>query len=276
MVDTRAGNVERVMELERVRVAEVETVQPFGHDDRVAPVRREVHVVRIVDRNRPPRLAGARIDRRQRVALVVRDVERLQVPRRDDMLREDAHAEVLDDLERPLVDHVDRVAVAVRHVDQRLRELRDRAEVARAIGGVDVLHDDGRGRAGLRRRHEARDLGARARRVASAGEEDAFLRRDGGEVRERLGQRADDPRSARPRPRRAGRSACRPSRRGRRSRRRPTRSPPLRRASSAPGAARCARRARAGRPRVDGVARRAGLERAAGDHEPPAAAVTAA
>ena len=38
----------------RVRVAEVEPVQPLGDDDRVAAVGREVHVVRVVDRDRPP------------------------------------------------------------------------------------------------------------------------------------------------------------------------------------------------------------------------------
>ena len=48
----RARNRERVLEREGVRVAEVEPVQPLGDDDRVAAVGREVHVVRVVDRDR--------------------------------------------------------------------------------------------------------------------------------------------------------------------------------------------------------------------------------
>ena len=41
-----------MVQRERVRVAEVEAVQALGDDDRVAAVGREVHVVRIVDRDR--------------------------------------------------------------------------------------------------------------------------------------------------------------------------------------------------------------------------------
>ena len=103
----------------RVRVAEVEPVQPLGDDDRVAAVGREVHVVRVVDRDRRAGLARARVDRREAVAGVVRDVERLQVPGRDDVLGQAADREVLDDLVGVRVDHVDRVALAVRDVDQR-------------------------------------------------------------------------------------------------------------------------------------------------------------
>ena len=47
-----AGNVERAHEPEGVRVAEVQAMQPFGDHDRVAPVDREVEVVRVVDRKR--------------------------------------------------------------------------------------------------------------------------------------------------------------------------------------------------------------------------------
>ena len=47
-----AVDVHRVHELERVRIAEVEPREPLGDDDRVLPVGREVHVVRIVDRDR--------------------------------------------------------------------------------------------------------------------------------------------------------------------------------------------------------------------------------
>ena len=100
MVDPRARHLDGVVERKRVRVAEVEAVQPLGDDDRVATVGREVHVVGIVDRDRAAGLARARVDRRQAVAGVVRHVERPQVPRRDDVLRQPADVEVLDDLVR--------------------------------------------------------------------------------------------------------------------------------------------------------------------------------
>ena len=57
-----------------------------------------------------PGLAGARIDRRQAVADVVRHVERLQVPGRHDVLRQRADREVVDDPVRARIDLVDGVA----------------------------------------------------------------------------------------------------------------------------------------------------------------------
>jgi len=88
-------------------------LKALGDDDRVAPVGGEVHVVRVVDRDVRAVFACARIDRRQAVAGVVRDVEHLQVPRRNDVLRQAADREVVDDPERARVDHVDRIAAAV-------------------------------------------------------------------------------------------------------------------------------------------------------------------
>jgi hypothetical protein len=55
VVDAGAGNRQGLDQTERVRVAEVEPLQALGDDDRVAAVGREVEVVRIVDRDRPPR-----------------------------------------------------------------------------------------------------------------------------------------------------------------------------------------------------------------------------
>ena len=84
-------NVERVLHLHRLRVAEIEALVGFGDDDGRFAIRREIHVVRIVDPYRLAGLAGARIDRRQAADLgvlgVVRDPERAHVPRRDDVLR---------------------------------------------------------------------------------------------------------------------------------------------------------------------------------------------
>ena len=76
------GTRQRTHELKGVRVAEVESMQPLGDDDRVAAVEREVEVVRIVDGNRLAGRPGHRIDRRQAVPDVVVDVQRLQVVRR--------------------------------------------------------------------------------------------------------------------------------------------------------------------------------------------------
>ena len=75
-----------------------------------------------VDR-RAPRLAGLRVDRRERAvggALgVVGDPERLEVVRRHDVLRVEADVEGVDHLHRRGVDHRDRVAAAVGYVDAR-------------------------------------------------------------------------------------------------------------------------------------------------------------
>ena len=143
VVDARARHHERMVQAEAVRVTEVEPMEPFGDDDRIPPVRCEVHVVRVVDRNRRARLAGLRIDRRQAVAEIVRDVERLQVVRRCDVLRERTDGEVFDDLEGLRVDHVDGRALAVGDVDARQRGARDGREHVRAVVRVHVA---GRGR----------------------------------------------------------------------------------------------------------------------------------
>src|SRR5262249_29924114 len=68
VIDARAGQLDGAVQRKGVRVAEVESVQPLGDDDRVAPVGGEVHVVGVGDRDRPARPAGARIDHRQAVA----------------------------------------------------------------------------------------------------------------------------------------------------------------------------------------------------------------
>src|SRR5262249_62268002 len=111
-----------------------------GDDDREAARRREVQVVWVADRDRRAlRPAGDWAHRRETVADIVVDPERLQVIRRGYMLREEADRVVGDDLERPLVDDVDRVARAVRDVDAWRRVSDDRAE---RIGTVVCIHVD--------------------------------------------------------------------------------------------------------------------------------------
>ena len=83
-----------------------------------------------------PGLPVGGIDRRQAAvgaALgVVGHPERLEVPRRHDVLRVDADPEPVDDLERGRIDHVDVVGLHVRHVDARQRARHRRAQLARA------------------------------------------------------------------------------------------------------------------------------------------------
>ena len=125
---------QRLDERERVRVAEVEARETFGDDDRVLPVGREVHVVRVLDRDRRTRPPGDGIDRRERVAAVVRDVERLQVPRR---ARRAGAATPTAKWSMTCavfgIDDVDGVAQRVRHVHARRIVLHD-AATARSDG----------------------------------------------------------------------------------------------------------------------------------------------
>lgn len=71
VVHALAGDVHRVTQAHGVRVAEVKPLQRFGDDDGKATIGGEVHVVGIGHRHRGPRTPAARIDRRQRVAVVV-------------------------------------------------------------------------------------------------------------------------------------------------------------------------------------------------------------
>ena len=104
----------------------------LGDRDRRAAVRGEVHVVRVDHRDRCPGRAGLRVDRGDRVPDVVGGVERLHVPRRDDVLHLAApDRERVDHLERARVDHPDVAGLRVRHVDQRLRRARRAATASR-------------------------------------------------------------------------------------------------------------------------------------------------
>src|SRR5205807_2050648 len=68
VVDAPAGHVDRAPQRHGVRVAYVEPVAAFRHDEGRPAVRGEVQVVRRVDRYRSAGLPGARVDRYELVA----------------------------------------------------------------------------------------------------------------------------------------------------------------------------------------------------------------
>ena len=139
MVDAVAHrDRERVDELHRVRVAEVQPQQPLGDHDRELPIRGEVEVVGILDVDRPPRASGLRVDRGQAVASVIVDVQGLQIPGRRDVLGQASSREGGDHLQRPLTDHRHRVRKPVGDVDEPAIAPHDRAEVAGRGPGVQV------------------------------------------------------------------------------------------------------------------------------------------
>ena len=218
----------------------------LGDDDRVAAVGREVHVVRIVDRNRPCRLPRLRIDLGQRVAGVVRDVEVLQVVRGDDVLRQSSDREVVDDLVRR-ADRSRRPCSTASSGRRSSGERRSRrtGQVAGTVGRVDVVGVD---RASAPPPSSG-GSGASSEIVATVPEPPrppaSRIRpgqADGREIRAGGGEHARARRSfARSgRPPRSQPSACRASRSGRRSRTRGCRAPPRQHASSGWAGARCA------------------------------------
>ena len=121
-----------------VAVAEVDLAQSLRHHHRVAAVGREVHVVRVDHRHGASRNARSRVDRRQRVALVVGDPQGPEVVRRHNVLRQRVDRELADHPIRARIDLVDGVATTVRHVDQRPIAPEDRRQGAGTIGRVDV------------------------------------------------------------------------------------------------------------------------------------------
>ncbi len=165
-----ASRGDRELHLHRLRIAEVEPLQFLGHDDRVLAVGRPIDVVGIVDRDRLARLAGQGIDRRQAAVGaafgVVGDPQRLEVPRRHDVLRIAADLERVDHLQRRGVDHRHRVRTPVGDIDPRQRVLDGGAELAGLglaveVGGIEhgrhARHagDGGDHGAGLRHRPPA-------------------------------------------------------------------------------------------------------------------------
>ena len=120
------------------------------------------------------------IDRRQaalgRVLGVVGDPERLQVPRRHDVLRVEADLEAVDDLEGRRVDDVDVVRLQVGNVDARQRAARRLAQLAGAGVAVEVARD--RSPAACRGRCRSRGGGAAARGEAGAAEAAGATRAD--------------------------------------------------------------------------------------------------
>ena len=196
VVDAPTRHGEGMDDAEGVRVAEVEPAKPLCDDDRKLAIGREVQVVGVGDGNGAAGPRRPRIDRRDRVALVVQHIERLQVPRGRDVLRQCADRELPDDLQAARVDDVDRVAVAVRDVDARECASRGAAEHVRTVRGIDV---DGRRRAGACSTGESKYRRLRTVRAPTARDEDAGAERDCRCVRERLSQvtRCADPSGAR-------------------------------------------------------------------------------
>ena len=135
-----------------------------------------------------PGLAGARVDRGQAVADVVRDVERLQVVGGNDVLRQGSDREAVDDLERARVDHLHE-AVARGNVDARQRGPGGRGEHA---GAVVRVHVDAPRRRRPARRRRAVAGGAPPGRASRASR-----RCRPGHVRPRAGSRPSTPAATR-------------------------------------------------------------------------------
>ena len=115
----QSGTGQHVLHLPAVRVVEHQLAAALGHRDRRAAVRGEVQVVRVGDREARAGLAGARVERGERVAQVVAGVERGQVVGRDHVLQLAAQLVPPDHGERRRVDHPDVTRLGVRHVHQR-------------------------------------------------------------------------------------------------------------------------------------------------------------
>ena len=118
-------------------------------------------------------MAGARVDRRERVALVVGHPQRLEVPRRRHVLGQLPDGEVVDDLELLLRDDVDGVGLRVRDVDAGRVALDDAAEQARGARrrrrcGGPAAAGCGRRAAPARARRAPTAIPATASRPASA------------------------------------------------------------------------------------------------------------
>ena len=177
-----ARHLDRVLLGHRLRVAEVQTLPRLGDHDRGLAVGREVHVVRVVDRERLAGLAGLGVDRRQAAvgaALgIVGDPQRLQVPRRHDVLRADADLEAIDHLQRRRIDHVNVIAAQVGHIDAREVACDRGHDLAGSLLAVEVLRIEHRRHAGHRghrrrrgRRHAGRGLCRRIEGNANQGDQ---------------------------------------------------------------------------------------------------------
>ena len=153
LTPAQSGDVERALERHRLRVEEVEALARLGDDDRRLAVGREVHVVRVVDgRTGPPGLPvfgsiGVSVPS-VRALGVVRDPQRLEVPRRHDVLRVQARPSKVSTtciVAGSITDTV--FDAAVRHVDAgRARPSTASAELAGACLAVEV---DGSGTPGM-------------------------------------------------------------------------------------------------------------------------------
>ena len=112
-------------------------------------------------------------------------------------MRPAADPVVRDDAVRARVDDVERVALAVRHIDAVEGVSRGASEPAGAVGPVDVLRRPVPGGAGGRpRRRRGRELaegGERPAHASTAREQDASLEAHRREVRSRRGEASGVP-----------------------------------------------------------------------------------
>ena len=155
MVDAGAlGSRDRPLQRHRLRVTEVEPLERLGHDDGRSPVRREVHVVRVVHSDGRARLARDGVDRRQgsvgAVLGIVGHPQGREIPGGDDVLRVHADGEPVDDLERRRIDHGHIVGLEIRHVHARQRLGDRRAQLVGRRLAVEIGRVDHRRHAGHR------------------------------------------------------------------------------------------------------------------------------
>ena len=156
VIDPRAlrhGN--RALEGHGLRVAEIEPLECLRDHDGRAAVRREVHIVGIVDGHGLARLARGRIDGGEAPVgaplRIVRDPERLEVPRGHDVLRIDSHLELVENLEGHRIDDVDIIGLEIGHVDAGERLGRRGAHLVRSCLAVEIggIHHRRHARYGL-------------------------------------------------------------------------------------------------------------------------------
>ncbi|MNQ11382.1 hypothetical protein D3C85_242680 [compost metagenome] len=156
MVDAAAlGRVDRILHGHGLRIAEIEAVARFCHDDGGLAIRRVIHIVGIIDGHFLARLARQRVDRRQaalvRALGIVRHPQGTQVPRRHDVLRTAADLELVDHFQAVLVDHVDVVRAQIGHVNPAQVIFDDGAHIAAGDAAVHVFRIDQRRHARQRR-----------------------------------------------------------------------------------------------------------------------------
>lgn len=157
------GRRQRSLQHHRVRIAEFQTLQVFGDDDRIAPVRREVHIISVGHLDDCAGLAGFRVDGHEnsrQIALGRSDnPQSLQIPRRNNVLGISTDNIIIHDFEADRIDHIDVSRFYVGHVDPRQSTYGHGTDLSRPRFAVEIRQiDDGRhARDGLHRCYSVRD-----------------------------------------------------------------------------------------------------------------------